>query len=263
MLLASLPKKYNTVITSLLVEKTTLALDEIVVVLLESEKLMKQGSGSSSNNGGALVVDYRGKKKGSWKKYNPNIKCFYYGELGHIQTMCPKAKKDLKELKKTRGIGVLAMAEVDDGELLMVHGEKEPEKSWVLDSGTSYHICRRRDWFSSYEECEGKMVTLSNGDKANIEGMGEVKIRLHDDQVIRFGDVRYIPNINRNLISLGRLDFKGCTIHVKNGVLEVIKIGKMILNGRRGKTNLFTFDEDELVQGEVLISENEVRPSKG
>ncbi|KAK9749527.1 hypothetical protein RND81_02G131900 [Saponaria officinalis] len=142
--------------------------------------------------------------------------------------MCPKAKEDLKELKKTRGIGVAAMTEVDDGELLMVHREKEPNESWVSDSGTSYHICRRRDWFSSYEECEGKMVTLPNGDKAKIEGIGEVKVRLHDDQVRRFGDVRYIPNVSRNLISLGRLDAMGCTIHVENGVLEVTKSGEIL-----------------------------------
>ncbi|KAK9681822.1 hypothetical protein RND81_10G029900 [Saponaria officinalis] len=225
---------------------------------------MKQGSGGFSNDGGALVVDYRGKKKSSWKKHNPNIKCFYCDEVGHIQIMCPKAKEDLKELKKTRGIGVAAMAEVDDGELLMFYGEKEPKESWVLDSGTSYHICRRSNWFSSYEECEGKMVTLPNDDKTKIEGVGEVKVRIHDDQDRRFGDVRYIPNISRNLISLGRLDALGCTIHVENGVLEVTKNGKVILNGRRCKTNLFTFNgrsgEDGLVQEEVLSSEEEVLP---
>ncbi|XP_074266703.1 uncharacterized protein LOC141589984 [Silene latifolia] len=111
------------------------------------------------------------------------------------------------------------------------------------------------------------MVSLPNGDKAKIEGIGEVKVRLHDGQVRRFGDVRYIPNISRNLISLGRLDSKDCTIHVKSGVLEVTKKGKVILKGRKGKTNLFTFDgrcvEDGLVQGEVLSSEGEVLPSKG
>ncbi|XP_074266043.1 uncharacterized protein LOC141588502 [Silene latifolia] len=143
MLLASLPKKYNTVITNLLVGKRTVTLDETIVVLLEPKKLMKQGVGGSSDDGGTFVVDYRAKKKGGWKMHNLNINCFY--------------------------------CEIDDGELLMVHGEMEPKESWVLDSGTSYHICGKKEWFSSYEECEGKMISLPNGDKAKIEGIGEVK----------------------------------------------------------------------------------------
>ncbi|XP_074315062.1 uncharacterized protein LOC141651242 [Silene latifolia] len=111
------------------------------------------------------------------------------------------------------------------------------------------------------------MVSLTNGDKAKIEGIGEVKVRLYDGQVRRFGDVRYIPNISTNLISLGRLNGLGCTIHVKNGVLEVTKNGKVISNGKRGKTNLFTFDgrfgEDGLARGKVLSSEGEVLSSEG
>lgn len=42
LLLASLPSKCNNVITSLLVGKTTIALDEAVVALLEAERFMKQ-----------------------------------------------------------------------------------------------------------------------------------------------------------------------------------------------------------------------------
>ncbi|XP_074299218.1 uncharacterized protein LOC141630273 [Silene latifolia] len=144
--------------------------------------------------------------------------------------MCPKAKEYLKELKKTCTNGVVAMAEIDDGELLLV-------------------------------------VSLPNGDKAKIERVGEVKVRLNDGQVRSFGDVIYIPNICRNLISLGRLDGLGCTIQVKNGVLEVTKKGKVILKGNKGKTNLFTFDgrcvEDGLVQANVLSNEGEVLLNEG
>ena len=76
LLLVSLPKRYNTVITSLLVGKTKLALDETIVVLLESERLMKQGS-SDTSDGSVLVVDARDRKNKFEKKHNPNIKYFY------------------------------------------------------------------------------------------------------------------------------------------------------------------------------------------
>ncbi|KAL8123371.1 hypothetical protein AgCh_011372 [Apium graveolens] len=53
-LLVSLPKKYNTVMTSLLVGKTKLYLDETIVVLLEDETLLKQES-SDTYDGSAFV----------------------------------------------------------------------------------------------------------------------------------------------------------------------------------------------------------------
>ena len=99
LLLVSLPKKYNTVMTSLLVGKTKLDLDETIVVLLEAERLMKQES-SDTSDGSAFVVRSRDTEKKYAKKHNPNIRCFYCEELGHIQFMCPKAREDLRELKK-------------------------------------------------------------------------------------------------------------------------------------------------------------------
>ena len=99
LLLVSLPKRYNIVITYLLVGKMKLALDETIVVLLESERLMKQGS-SVISDGSVLVVDAHDMKKKFEKKHNPNIKCFYCEVLGHIQSMCPKVFEDLKEVKK-------------------------------------------------------------------------------------------------------------------------------------------------------------------
>ena len=97
LLLVSLPKRYNIVITYLYVGKTKLALDETIVVLLESERLMKQGS-SDTSDGSVLVVDARDRKISFEKKHNPNIKCFYCEKLGHIQAMCPKVFEDLKEM---------------------------------------------------------------------------------------------------------------------------------------------------------------------
>lgn len=63
MLLRSLPDipKYNTVVTSLLVGKKTLSLDETVACLLEVEKLSKQSAGSTSSGVGGAMVAARGR----------------------------------------------------------------------------------------------------------------------------------------------------------------------------------------------------------
>lgn len=56
-------------------------------------------------------------------------------------------KEDLKELRRARGKGVVAIVRSDDdvADVLMVQGEKEPKDSWMIDSGCSHHICARRE----------------------------------------------------------------------------------------------------------------------
>ena len=250
LLLVSLPKRYNTVITSLLVGKTKLVLDETIVVLLESERLMKQGS-SDTSDGSVLAVDARDRKKKFEKKHNPNIKCFYCEELGHIQAMCPKVFEDLKELKKIREKGSVSLVAADD-DALLIQEDKGSKEEWVLDSGCSHHICARREWFSSYKECEGKMVVLPNGKRVKVAGIGEVTMKLHNGRVRKLAQVRYVPELNRNLISLGKLVDLGHTVIMKNGSLEVTKRDLVILKGWKDKRNLFVLDGGVFDQGEAL-----------
>ena len=47
---------------------------------------------------------------------------------------------------------------------------------------------------------------MANGDCLDIVGKGTVKIKMYSGYVRTFGDVRYVPTLERNLISLGRID---------------------------------------------------------
>ena len=68
LLLVSLPKKYNNVITSLLVRKTELALDATIVCLLEVKRLMMQELGDAYDRALILAKAYNNKKKLRWQK---------------------------------------------------------------------------------------------------------------------------------------------------------------------------------------------------
>ncbi|KAL8099872.1 hypothetical protein AgCh_032213 [Apium graveolens] len=204
LLLVSLPKKYNIVMTSLLVGKMKLDLDETIVVLLEAERLMKQES-SDTSDGSAFV-----------------------------------AREDLKELKKNRG-GSVSLVEADE-DVLLVQEEKGSKEKWVLHSGSSHHICGRREWFSSNKKCEGKMVTLLNGKMVKVAGIGEVTMKCHNGRVQKLTQVRYIPELNQNLILLGKLVDLGYTIMMKNSMLKVTKGDLEILKGRKDKRNLFVLE---------------------
>ena len=50
--------------------------------------------------------------------------------------------------------------------------------------------------------------------------------------------VQYIPSLCNNLISTGMLDALGYTSRVQDGVLEVVKGGKIVLRGERQESNL-------------------------
>ena len=46
-------------------------------------------------------------------------------------------------------------------------------------------------------------------------------------------DVRYIPKLEKNLISLGTLESKGFTIIMQNGILKVVSGALMVMKGIR------------------------------
>ena len=56
---------------------------------------------------------------------------------------------------------------------------------------------------------------------------------MHDGVARDLRNVRYVPNLKRNLISLGEVDQSGCSIKAENGELEVIKNGIVTMKGVR------------------------------
>ena len=72
-----------------------------------------------------------------------------------------------------------------------------------------------------------------------VEGIGEIVIVTHDGVKRKLGDVRYVLKLERNLISLGRLESKGCTFKASDGLLKVIKASMELMRGRRSESNLY------------------------
>ncbi|KAK3032792.1 hypothetical protein RJ639_035895 [Escallonia herrerae] len=64
-------------------------------------------------------------------------------------------------------------------------------------------------------------------------GIGTIKIKIFDGIVRTLGDVRYIPDLKKNLISLGTLDSIDCSIFIKGGVMKVSKGAMVIMKGQK------------------------------
>ncbi|KAL0363821.1 UNVERIFIED_CONTAM: Retrovirus-related Pol polyprotein from transposon TNT 1-94 [Sesamum angustifolium] len=100
--------------------------------------------------------------------------------------------------------------------------------AWILDSGCSYHIKPKREWFSSYMPGNSGSVYLGDDRCCNIVGVGDVRTKMYDGTIRTLSDVRHIQDLKKNLISLGTLhknipkvDRK--TIRIVKGALTVMK----------------------------------------
>ncbi|CAL1403297.1 unnamed protein product [Linum trigynum] len=72
---------------------------------------------------------------------------------------------------------------------------------------------------------------MANGDISKIVGKGSVRLWTHDGYVRTLNNVRQIPEMSKNLISLSLLDNKGFNFKGEGGVLSVYKGSKVILKG--------------------------------
>ncbi|GMI89692.1 hypothetical protein HRI_002638500 [Hibiscus trionum] len=104
--------------------------------------------------------------------------------------------------------------------------------AWILDSGCPYHITPNKEWFSTYISVNSGSVYLGDDRCCNIFGIGEVRIKIYDGTVRTLCDVRHIPDLKKNIISLGTLHKNGLipkddedreTIRIVKGALTVMK----------------------------------------
>ena len=70
-------------------------------------------------------------------------------------------------------------------------------------------MCPNRAWFSSFEKLDGYYTVMGDDHPCNIEGMGTVRIKMDDGIIRELKEVRYVPQLKRNLISVGALEALG------------------------------------------------------
>jgi hypothetical protein len=64
---------------------------------------------------------------------------------------------------------------------------------------------------------------MVNNNLCRVADIGMIKIKFHDGKIRRLTGVRYIPDLSKNLISLGSLKDKRCKFHIEGGVIRVSK----------------------------------------
>ncbi|KAG6399999.1 hypothetical protein SASPL_141487 [Salvia splendens] len=160
----------------------------------------------------------------------------YCKESGHWKYYCPKKKK--KYGKKGDANGSTTVAEADDPNFevsLALVADDQPHV-WIFDLGASYHLCPHREYFTTYEQIDGGNITMANSDVCKVVGTGAIRKRTHDGVFCTLNDVRHVPQMTKNLISLSTFDSKGFNFKGEGGVMHIMKGLKVVLTALKHGT---------------------------
>ncbi|KAG8487958.1 hypothetical protein CXB51_018091 [Gossypium anomalum] len=242
LLLCSLPPSYKSFRETLIYGRDKLSFEDVKGYLLSRDKLDNElHLDSKTDRQASILVASKKRDK----------RCRYCKKLGHVKADCYKLRnKRAAESNEEDVAGANLVDENGDDFLLVSTSDNSKLTSeWILDSGCSFHMCPNREWFSTYSSVEGGVVRMGNYSSSKVIGIGTVKIKIHDGTIMTLSDVRYVPDLRKNLISLSILDLKGCRINIKSNDIKVSRGALVLLKGKR--TSSLYILEGSTVTGEI------------
>ncbi|KAG8488765.1 hypothetical protein CXB51_016773 [Gossypium anomalum] len=110
-----------------------------------------------------------------------------------------------------------------------------------------------RDWFTTYKTVSEGVVLMGNNTSCKIAGVGIIKVKMFDGVVRTLSDVRHVPELKRNLISLSTLDLKGYRYTAESGVFKISKGSLIVMKGQRKTAKLYVL-QGSTVTGDAAIA---------
>ena len=92
---------------------------------------------------------------------------------------------------------------------------------------------------------------MGNDASCKVAGIGNIKIKMFDGVVRMLCDVRHIPDLRKNLISLGTLDYNGFSYKSISGVMKVSKGAMTVMKGQKLARNIYKLLGTTIVGGVV------------
>ncbi|KAJ4715440.1 Retrovirus-related Pol polyprotein from transposon TNT 1-94 [Melia azedarach] len=221
-LLVSLPLSYENFVQSFIVGKDTVSLEE-VRSSLHTRELRHKATGTGADNQAAGLVAS--------------------GSYGHGNSGKKKFKKPVSKGPKPNDVCNYCK---EKG-----HWKSDcPKKKRQQDKLTGTAAVA-----DTNSEEDIALVADEHTDHNDAVGIGSIKIRTHDGKFCTLNDVRHVPLMTKNLISLSMLDNKGFSFQGEGGVLHVCKGSNVVLKGVKRGTLYF-------LQGSTLSSSVAVASSE-
>ncbi|XP_058760102.1 uncharacterized protein LOC131633408 [Vicia villosa] len=128
------------------------------------------------DNGEALNVSRGGGERieisKSVRSDNSKVKYFNCKKICHFKRDCPERKVNENSVEAEVALGEESY---EDAEALLV-SSLETEDSWVIDSGFSYHMCPRIEYFETLKMVQGEVVPLGDNKACTIHGIGTLNM---------------------------------------------------------------------------------------
>ena len=77
-------------------------------------------------------------------------------------------------------------------------GKEKYSDAWLLDLGSTYHMCPKREWFSTYKSYDGGSVLMGNDDVCKTVGIDNICMRMSDGHVTTLMNMRHVLDLKKN-----------------------------------------------------------------
>ena len=89
---------------------------------------------------------------------------------------------------------------------------------WFLDSRASCHMIGYKSLFSTLEEKDLQiLIGMGNDEKYSVSGVGTVTFQREHGARLTLTDVKYVPRLKRNLMSIATLEDRGYDVVFSKG----------------------------------------------
>ncbi|UYV65858.1 hypothetical protein LAZ67_3005722 [Cordylochernes scorpioides] len=266
-MLLGLPKSYEPLILSLEQQEEKLSTSVVKSKLLLEEKRQKQRQIPQEDPNCAFAVrrkedtckspcqernkfeyDQPRNYRNTWTEgkrenygYSRQIRCFSCGKLGHIARNCRFANSSRRisegMLKRTLDL---------THKVLFANNLKDNSRNiWFLDSGATEHMTSNR-LKMTYTKSISTSVEMANNEKIKVSEMGDVTIKLGHEyagETLFLENVLYVPELDGNILSVGRIEERGNKVLFQNGKASVFgSDGGLILKSDR-RVRIYTVEE--------------------
>ena len=215
MLLAGLPESYRPMIMALENSGTVISGDSIKTKLLQELPVTSAGAAYSSRK-----QDRKPEQKRQTRPIGDSKgpKCRRCQKFGHIAKDC--RSKDSNRKNGDAWCTVLSTVNEDD--------------HWYFDSGASNHFAKSKETLDNLENYSGTVVAANRG-AMHVVAKGSMKLWTTvspNDKPIEVNDVRVIPDLSTNLLSVSQIVKRGSTVTFdKDGVKVINAAGAIVATG--------------------------------
>uniref|UniRef100_A0A803PDC4 Integrase catalytic domain-containing protein n=1 Tax=Cannabis sativa TaxID=3483 RepID=A0A803PDC4_CANSA len=264
LLLSSLLKSFAQFKDTMLYGRESITLN-YVQLALNSKELNQRSESKNSGSGDGLYTRGRSEKRESHKsskvksrsksKFDnqKNLRCWIY-KIGHLRQSCLEKHKTGDS--RSEGDSVVSSDSYDSTGALLVTSENSNSK-WILDYGCSFNMTPNKSWFEEFTSGTYGTMYLGNTKSCKIVEIGTIRLKLYDGVERVLKDVRLVPDLKRNLISIGMLDDQGFLVKIEKRVLKVCK-GSMVVMRERKSNEIYPLEGTMVKNMKACVSSKHV-----